>query len=222
MKKTSTLLLGIAIALLGFHAGYCQKSFEGVVTFNIEYGEFPGGTAEMKNMLPKEMKVSLKDKKSRIDQLMGDSGNKNVVVYDYENKVAFVAMDMMGQKMLINVDEESFNENIEKSKNTKVEYFEEYRDILGYKCQKAIITSEGNSMTIFFTEKIPNYMNQEMMNLKGFPIQYEMKQNGVDIKMTATKIDKSSVSDAIFAKPTGYNEMNVKDFQNMTGQDFKF
>ena len=221
MKKTTTTILGILIAIFSVQFAYSQKTFEGSITFDIEYGTLPD-VPGIENMLPSEMTVYMKDKKSRIEQIMGDSGGKNEVVYDHENSMAFVAMDMMGQKMLINIDEESFRENIEKSKNAEVEYFEEYREILGYKCQKAVIQSSGNAITVFFTEKIPNYMNQELMNLKGMPIQYEISQIGIEMKMTATKIDRSYVPENSFVKPEGYHEMDVNDFKNMTGQDFKF
>lgn len=221
MKKISTTILGILIAVFSIQFAYSQKTFEGSITFAIEYGALPD-VPGIENMLPSEMTVYMKDKKSRIEQLLGTSGGKNIVVYDHENKMAFVAMDMMGQKMLINVDEESFQENIEKSKDAEVEYFEEYKEILGYKCQKAVIRSSGNSITVFFTDKIPNYMNQELMNLKGMPIQYEISQNGIEMKMTATKIDRSSVPADSFVKPEGYQEMELSDFKNMTGQDFKF
>src|SRR5690606_3201774 len=110
MKKTTTTILGILIAIFSVQFAYSQKTFEGSITFDIEYGTLPD-VPGIENMLPSEMTVYMKDKKSRIEQIMGDSGGKNVVVYDHENSMAFVAIDMMGQKMLINIDEESFREN---------------------------------------------------------------------------------------------------------------
>ena len=220
MKNLKFLFLGI-ISILFINHSSLSQSFEGKITFDIDFSNVP--QPEMKNFLPNEMVVSLKDKVSRMEQTIGDGGNKNVIVYDYDNKLGYVAMDMMGQKILINIDHESFEENLEKSKNAEVKYLDEYKDILGYKCQKATINMEGgSSMTVYCTEEIPAYLNQEMTNLKGMPLEYSMNQQGMTMKIMAKDIKKVNIDKSLFMKPSGYREMSMDEFKAMTGSNIQY
>ncbi len=73
------------------------------------------------------------------------------------------------------------------------------------------------SMTVFYTEKITNKAQTEFVGLKGFPLQYSMKQQNMTMEMTATEINKESLSDDIFNKSSGYKDITQADLQRMMG-----
>jgi GLPGLI family protein len=194
---------------------YAQGNFEGKIVYQISYKDLP---AEMKNyeaMLPKEMSIQLKGNKSRVEQnqMMG----RNVVVSDMDNKNGFMEMEMGGQKLRMNISTEEFDQ--QQSKIENIEYMTETKNIAGYPCKKAIIKDDsGNlAMTIFYTEKIKNQAQKEFIGLKGFPLEYSMSQNGINMLMTASVVSEESVPEAIFEKSEGFQDISQADLQKMMG-----
>jgi GLPGLI family protein len=92
--------------------------------------------------------------------------------------------------------------------------------IAGYKCKKAQVTlkeKDGNGKTInvFYTDEIPtNEIKPVYKGLKGFPLEYSVNQGGVEMKLTAKSISKTTVSDSKFEIPKeGYTITTVEGLQ---------
>lgn len=194
---------------------FAQGNFEGKIVYQISYKDLP---AEMKNyeaMLPKEMTIQLKGNKSRVEQnqMMG----RNVVVSDMDRKNGFMEMEMGGQKLRMNISTEEFDQ--QESKIENIEYVNETRNIAGYPCKKAIIKDDGGNlvMTLFYTEKIKNRAQKQFIGLKGFPLEYSMTQNGINMLMTASVVSEESISDGIFEKSEGFQDISQADLQKMMG-----
>ncbi len=220
MKKTITTFIAAVIFCCSF-AFVNAQDFEGEIIYKIEYGQLPDQPG-IENFLPKELKNSIKGGKTRMDQSFGESGNSQFVVIDDENQRGFVASHMMGQKMIINISEEDMKASTESYQNAEVEYLDEYKDILGYKCQKAVLSQEGVTTTLYVTEKLPNKASRQFMRLKGMPLEITTSQEALEIIMTATSIDKKSIDASIFVKPEGYQELSLQDIKNMGMGDIKF
>jgi GLPGLI family protein len=169
----------------------------------------------MEGMLPKDMTILIKGNKSRVEQsqMMG----KNVIVSDMDQKNGFMEMDMAGQKLRINISTEEFEQKSNQMPN--IEYLDETKTIAGYPCKKAIMKDENGllTMTVFYTEKITNKSQTEFAGLKGFPLQYSMKQQNMTMEMTATEVTKESISDDTFKKSDGYQDITQADLQKMMG-----
>ena len=195
--------------------GLAQGDFEGTVKYAITYKDLPEEMKAMESMLPKDLMIHIKGNKSRVEQnqMMG----KNVIVSDTDQKNGFMEMEMAGQKLRINISTEEFNQKSNQMPN--IEYFDDTKTIVGYPCKKAIMNDESGqlSMTVFYTEKITNKAQTEFVGLKGFPLQYSMKQQNITMEMTATEINKESVSDDIFNKSSGYKDITQADLQKMMG-----
>ena len=195
--------------------GLAQSDFEGTVKYAITYEDLPEEMKAMESMLPKDLMIHIKGNKSRVEQnqMMG----KNVIVSDTDQKNGFMEMDMAGQKLRLNISTEEFDQKSNQLPN--IEYFEETKTIAGYPCKKAIMKDESGqlSMTVFYTEKITNKAQTEFVGLKGFPLQYSMKQPNMTMEMTATEITKESVPDDIFNKSSGYKDISQADLQKMMG-----
>jgi GLPGLI family protein len=216
MKKLiqHTSFFIIAFASIVF-TSFAQGNFEGKIIFTISYTDLP---AEMKNyeaMLPKEMTIMLKGNKSRVEQsqMMG----KNVIVSDMDQKNGFVEMDMGGQKLRMNISTKEFEaeENILKN----LEYLDETKTVAGYPCKKAIVKDDSGAvvMTLFYTEKIKNQAQKEFAGLKGFPLEYSMSQNNINMVIAASEISEEKVADVVFVKSDGYQDITQEDLQRMMG-----
>lgn len=212
IRHSSFIITVLSLSVL---TCFAQGNFEGKILFTISYIDLP---AEMKNyeaMLPKDMTIMLKGNKSRVEQsqMMG----KNVIVSDMDQKNGFVEMDMGGQKLRMNISTKEFEaeENILKN----LEYLDETKTIAGYPCKKAIVKDDSGAvvMTLFYTEKIKNQAQKEFAGLKGFPLEYSMSQNNINMVIAASEISEEKVADAVFVKSDGYQDITQEDLQKMMG-----
>lgn len=92
----------------------------------------------------------------------------------------------------------------------KIEYLKdsEPKEILGYKCKKAIVTKEirdtAQKTIVYYTEELPN-VNLNFPNLKGLPLLIENEEEGYTI--IAKEISFDPVPDERFEIPKGYSLM---------------
>ncbi|MCG8309576.1 MAG: hypothetical protein MI975_19425 [Cytophagales bacterium] len=216
MKKLmkSTTYISLLVSFL-ISNSFAQSSFEGRVVYSISYEDMPAEMKEMESMLPKEMIIHIKGSKSRLEQnqMMG----KTIVISDMDRKNGFMEMEMGGQKIRINISTEEFDKDANQMPN--IEYLEETKTIAGYPCKKAIMKDKTGqlSMTVYYTEKISNKAQREFVGLKGFPLQYSVTQQNIKMGITASVVSEESVSDAIFDKSDGYEDISQADFQKMIG-----
>ena len=216
MKKLSIQSILVILSPLIFQVSlFAQANFEGKIVYKISYKDLPAEMKNYENMLPKEMTIQLKGNKSRVEQkqMMGT----NVIVSDMDQKNGFMEMVMGGQKLRMNISTEEFDKQEGKIEN--IEYLDETKTIAGYPCKKAIIKDDdGNlAMTIYYTEKIKNQPQKEFIGLNGFPLEYSMSQNGINMLMTADQVTEEAVSDAIFEKSDGFKDISQADLQKMMG-----
>ncbi|BDS09744.1 hypothetical protein [Aureispira anguillae] len=149
------------------------------------------------------------------------------VRFDNKDKKGMMLMDMMGQKKFVEMDDKAVEETKKTNqKPPQVEYTKNYKKIAGYKCQQAKMMIEGlaEPIIVYITEKIKpsNLGDLSMMKftgLKGFPLSWEMEQEGMKIKIEATTISLDKLPKKIFSMviPDGYEKMTMEDLQNMGG-----
>ena len=209
------VLLVACTVILPNRRTMAQSNFEGKIIYTITYANLPEEMKGYESMLPKDVKIHLKNNKSRVEQsqLMGT----NVVVSDMDVKSGFLEMDVNGQKLRIMVSTAEFDK--EASKMPNIEYIDESKTIGGYPCKKAIMKNDKGEevMTVFYTEKIQNKAQMEFVGLKGFPLEYSMKQQNITMVMIADEISEESVPDHMFEKSEGYKDISEADLQQMMG-----
>jgi GLPGLI family protein len=101
-----------------------------------------------------------------------------------------------------------------------IKYTDETKTVAGYTCHKAEITvtgKDGQSYTtnVYYTEDLPSYSGSrdQFQGLKGFPLEYTMSQQGMNISIAATNVSKQSVTDDTFTVPSGYKLMTAEEMQ---------
>lgn len=217
----SIKLLCIALLTAVTLPSAAQKTMnEGKIVFEISYPNSELSDQQMA-MMPTEMVMYLKKDKSRMEMSMG-MGMTTVVISDNKAKVATTLMDVMGNKIATKSTEADVEKQNAEQGDFKVNITDETKNIAGYTCKKAILTdSEGETSEIYFCEDIRleggNWSQKQFKDINGFPLMYTMKQRGMNMQMTATKISAEKVDDSKFAIPSDYKEMTREEIQKMFG-----
>lgn len=107
---------------------------------------------------------------------------------------------------------------------TKLTLVDETKVIQGYTCKKGLVTDDnGNEFVFWYTQEITaskagqDYLNKDV---PGFPLEYEINNQGLKMLMKATNIQKSldkAEKKKLFSLkiPEGYKEMTLEDLQGM-------
>ena len=191
-----------------------QKNFEGTIVYDIEYLSVPAEVEGMESMLPSQMSMQFSGDWMRLEQeVMG--GSQSVVV-NSEEKISFILMDMMGQKIVMRIPKEQIE--AQEAATPEPEIFEERerKEIAGYKCQKALIKqADGSKVEVFYTKDLGDIRHNEYKKLPGFPLQYVAEAQGMKTRITASKVTPGKLSEDIFKVPDGYTEMSQEDMMRM-------
>jgi GLPGLI family protein len=217
MKKIFLMTLAASAVLFSAPAKAQKKLSEGKITYEIS---FPGMQIDPQQaaMLPTESITYIKGDKSRSEQKMG-MGMSQVVISDSKANSAVILMDMMGNKTAIKMTAAEMEKGEKEKPQVKV--LDETKEIAGYKCKKAEITdSKGNTSQVYFTKDIKGTQGGGkglFKELDGFPMEFELKQQGMSMKFTVTNVSDEKVDDNLFAVPAGYKEMTLEEFQKSMG-----
>jgi len=217
-RKIQLLFLFISLTVAGF-----AQMKKGTITYDMTFSsDNPDMAMAIGMMQGSKMTLSFMPGKSRSEVTMGTMGTMTTIS-DEKSKKILMLMDMMGMKYAINSDIEKKEEGNADNPDYKVEITEETKEILGYKCKKAILTNpeDGSVITMWFTNDIVaytdghNYYNSDM---PGFPMAITMNESEMSIDMTVTGVNKK-VNKKVFdmTVPDGY-EVKTQEELMMMGQ----
>jgi GLPGLI family protein len=209
MKQFIITISALVLLITGTMA---QKKFEGEIIYKIEYQNLPPEMAQYASMMPDRMKMLFSGEKSRIEQR--SMGGQQVIIHDYKKEESIILVDAMGQKIMTRDKIKSDN-----TSQPEIKYFDtETKNISGYECKKAEIIDKKNKtvLTAYYTEKINAAKPKDNFEgLKGFPLEYEISQNGITMKLSAISVEEKKVADNLFEAPEGYTEMSPEQLQQM-------
>ncbi len=209
------ITIHIALFIIGF--SYGQPSFEGKVTYGLKYTEIPEEIKGYESMLPQNMHMYFKESKLRTETPTIMGGNQ-VVIFDRAKNEGAILMDMMGDKQAITMSSEYLKSEEKAAEGkTNIKYYDEYKTIAGYRCQKATIEIDDLKTTVYFTKQIPN-LGENFKGLPGLPMEYTIYQNGVTTILTVTEVTKEYVDDRQFIIPEDYVTMPIEEFMKMNGE----
>ncbi len=158
--------------------------------------------------------IYLKGNSSR-SEMVSSLGTQATIV-DGKSGDVTVLKEYGEQKYMIKMTPENWKESNKKYEGVTFTYFEEYKTIANFKCQKAVGTlADGSTFTVYFTrELIPvnkdfQYLNK---NLPGLAMQYEANMGKMMVTYTVSTINFSPVSQAKFDLPkSGYRVMTYEE-----------
>lgn len=205
-------LLSVAAIFVG---STCAQ-FEGKVVFGLEY-ELPEAMESQRSMLPSQMDMLISQSKTKVVQntMMG----AQIVISDTKTKESTLLMDMMGQKMAIDMPAPSDDE---KGVEPTYKYDDKTKKLAGFKCKHAIMTIEDENgeeaeMDVYYTEEIPAAANDKLKGLKGFPLEYTINSQGLVMVVSAKSVSKEKIAASEFEIPEGFTKMTMEEFKASMG-----
>ena len=192
-----------------------QKTFsEGTLVYNMSV-ETGAGAPKMADMLDgATTTIYLKGNESR-SELVSSLG-REATIYNASTGKGVILKDYSGQKLLISLTANNWQEINKKYEGIVFENSGETATISGFLCKKAIAKlKNGTSFTVYYTTDV-NVSNKsydpEFSTLPGLPVQYEMESGKMKFKYTLASISYNSVPDSKFEIPTsGYRVLSYEE-----------
>jgi len=218
MKSSLTFILLFIIS----SALVAGKPFDGVITYKISYPDSKFSEAQL-NMFPKVMTVSVKGSKARTEMNVG--GGTTVEILDYVAKTKVALINMMGQKFAIKQNKQEIEKaNAEQPKGT-VNVTNDTKNIAGYNCKKAIVTSDEDGVKttfeVWFSEEIggkdANFDNSLYKDINGVMLEFIIKTPQITMKLSATSVEKKAVSAKDFEIPADYTLTTQEELKSKFG-----
>jgi len=223
MKKIIMQSLPVFILLMLVSAVLeAAKPFEGVITYKVTYPDSKFTEAQLA-MFPKVMTISVKGSKARTE--MNIAMGKQIAIIDYVAKTKVTLIDMMNQKYAIKQTSQDIDkENADQPKG-KVTITNETKNISGYLCKKAIVTTDDDGVKstfeVWFTEELGgkdvNFDDPMYKDINGVMMEFVMKNPQFSMKLSVTGVEKKSVSDKDFEIPTDYTLTTKEELKSKFG-----
>jgi GLPGLI family protein len=143
-------------------------------------------------------------------------------IYDSKTGTAVVLREVSGQKLLIRMNAEDWQDKNRRYQGIKFNYEPESKIIAGYKCMKATATTKDSlRIEVYYTKDIVadnKDFNPEFRNLDGFPLEYNFSKGNLTIRFVLASINLNPVAASKFDIPTGgYREMTYAESKKLGG-----
>jgi GLPGLI family protein len=140
----------------------------------------------------------------------------STTIYDAKAGSGVILKEVNGQKLLIRLNGENWNQKNSRFKNIRFTRTAETRMIAGYSCVRATAaTASGYQIDVFYTKDlIPENKSYDptFINLEGLPLEYEFSKGDLHIKYVLASINLNPVPASKFDIPTsGYREMTYEE-----------
>lgn len=222
MKNKLHLAVTLLFSILIQFNAHAQKPLnEGKIVFAITYPDMEMD-AQMLAMMPTESVVFIKGAMSRTELTMGMGISSSSIMNSKTGEVIALT-DMMGSKSAMKMTAD----DVKKSKKTDdkpvITLTSETKNIVGYTCKKAVVKSgETTSLEVYYTDQISSTTaaTLEWKEIKGFPMEYFLDQNGLRMKFTAKSVSPEKVSDDMFTIPKEYKLVSQEEMmKKMSGAE---
>lgn len=206
------------LSVMAIFVGSTFAQFEGKVVFGLEY-ELPEAMESQRSMLPSEMEMLISKHKTKVIQntMMG----AQIVISDTKDKSSVLLMDMMGQKMAIDMPTPTEADKANEP-TPEYKYDDKTKKLAGYKCKHAVMViedenGETSEMDVYYTEDIPAAANDKLKGLKGFPLEYTIVSQGLTMTVSAKSVAKEKIASSEFEIPEGFTKMTMDEFKASMG-----
>jgi GLPGLI family protein len=216
MKNLKKLaFVAFAIVSTQFYA----QTKTGAVTYEMTMPD----NEEMAAMGTNTIKISFDEKSSatQLDMMGGMISVKTISMDKNNPKDTRMLMEMMGKKYEVTGEAEGFaNTDVASLKDAESVTYDKKatKEILGYKCYKALVTmNSGVVNTFYVTDAIAvQSLPTDKLKLTGFPLEVEVNSEKGKVVLLATAVDKAP-STSCFTVPEGYKKVTQEELQQELG-----
>lgn len=186
---------------------------EGVIDYKVTYPKMEKDNF-MRDFMPQKMKLSFKDNTYSNSLSAGMGMFKSSFVCNKNDQEFLQMVKLINKKYSLRLNGDEIVKSMSTKPTYSVEFTNDVKKIIGYNCNKAIVTVNNDShdaFIVYYTDKIkietPNWCN-EFKDIPGVMLEYQYEKYGVCMRFTATKITYKKVDDEEFLLPTDYKQIS--------------
>ncbi len=218
MKSVKSLALLISLMAAALFSSAQKTISEGTLVYDIVI-QSGNKEPQMADALDGgTVTVYIKGLQSRSD--MVSALGKETTIHDAKNGNAVILKEYSGQKLMITLTKENWDQKNKTYSDIKFETAEETKNIAGYNCKKAVAKlPSGKSLVVYYTTDLTitnKEYNAAFKNLPGVALQYEYESGTMKYKYTLSKIGFEPLAVSKFDFPkAGYRVMTYEENQQM-------
>lgn len=208
-KQIKLLLLAfIAIILTRCSDGVSNQT-EGIIEYDVSYPKMEKDNF-MRDFMPNKMNMYFKDNTYSNTLSAGMGMFKSSFVCNKNDQEFLQMVKLINKKYSLHIKGDEIAQSMKNKTTYSVEFTNDMKKIIGYNCNKAIITvnnEQQDAFVVYYTDKInietPNWCN-EFKEIPGVLLEYQYEKYGVCMRFTAKSIEFKKVEDDEFILPTDY------------------
>lgn len=220
MKKLTIILLSFITLVSSSGLMAQRKLTEATISYDIVINT-SNKTPQAADLLDGATSVIYLKGNSSRSEMISSLGTQSTII-DGKTGDVTVLKDYGEQKYMIKMTPDNWKESNKKYEGITFTYFEEYKTISGYNCQKAVgKLTDSTVFTVYFTrDLIPvnkefQYLNK---NLPGLAMQYEASLGKLMVTYTVSTINFNPVPAAKMDLPkSGYRVMTYEESKGARG-----
>ena len=162
--------------------------------------------------------IYIKGNMSRSD--IASSLFSSTTIYDAKLGSAVILREVNGQKLLIRMTTENWQDKNKRYSNLHFTTTPESKVIAGYKCEKAVATTaDGFTINVYYTKDLTpenKDYDAQFKNLDGLPLEYELVKGKLKLDYSLSSINLNPVPASKFDIPkSGYREMTYEESKKL-------
>jgi len=217
MKQITTILtmfLSVVVSVAMAQSVSPRKLTEATISYDIVINT--GNTKpQVADLLDGATSVIYLKGNSSRSEMVSSLGSQATIVDGKSGNVA-ILKEYGDQRYMIRLTPDNWKQSNKKYEGINFTYFNEYKTINGYNCQKAVgKMSDSTSFTVYFTKDLVpvnkdfQYANK---NLPGLAMQYEAAMGNMMVTYTVSNINFNPVPQAKLDMPkSGYRVMTYEE-----------
>lgn len=217
--KFLKLLTLVLISLIFSRCGDgVSDQTEGVIEYGITYPKMDKDNF-MKDFMPSKMKFAFKDDTYSNSFSAGMGMFKSSFVCNKNDQEFFQMVKLINKKYALKLCGDEIFKSTKSKPSYSVEFTNDVKNIIGYNCNKAIVTvnnEQQDAFIVYYTDKIkidtPNWCN-EFVEIPGVMLEYQYEKYGICMRFSAKKITFKKVDDEEFLLPTEYKIISEPEME---------
>lgn len=222
-KITSIITLSLIIASCG---NVFKGKSEGIIEYEVSYPKMEEDNF-MLDFMPTTMLLKFKDDNYITDLSAGMGMFKTNYMVKSDQREFIQLVKLINKKYACVLNEEAIYKSLAKQPKYKIEFTNNTKKILKFKCKEAIVTVDNedkDQFKVYYTDKIniedPNWCTS-FAPIKGVMLEYQYEKYNVHMKLTATNVEFTDVLDEEFNIPEEYEHLSEKEIDYEMNEIFK-
>ncbi|MBL4624132.1 MAG: hypothetical protein JKY42_03190 [Flavobacteriales bacterium] len=219
LKLTSLFYFILFLGATGFvgcnGSIFHPKLAEGEIEYDVTYPVMDPGNI-MADFMPKTMTLKFRSNKFITELSAGMGMFRTNFVGDCETHKMTHLVKMVNKKYAAEYDDSSIDILNKAYSDFTIVETNTTKTIAGYECKKTWIIFTDVSMPsfeLYYTSDIsikdPNW-SLPFKSIDGVLMEYDMKRNGIIMRLTATSVTKMDVEDEAFIVPEEYEDVTIE------------